>query len=681
MALNNKIVNIEITGVVFTNYINEKGVEYNIELKPGDICSAIETGDGRYYILEYRTNDLDKINRMDEGQQIVGSYINIEKYRPNLLVEDSGITANYNEIETEASKNRDQLKFSNGLIQKGDNKYGEQHLNTKFQTNVGVVKNIITGENEPAVLGFEDKVRSLTTYKSIVKPVLDYSEQHIGSAIYNTVLSNSVENNVNLRIENLQNVFGIPHQFTAITDIRFNQDNAKNDAFIGRSYGTKILKNLPLLIITPGEVKYNTYSDISKAQQLGLSLTNAISSFINGRFSSLEFNAADRPVEGRGMKYYALEFAYVEYFKYVNIFLRLAAHFLNLNNEEVANGKKATDINWLYWMSDSSDNAEKNIGNKMLNLSFDSVVGSLQEFFTGSRSRGSASIRIFGKQSVCLYANCGEAVTDSFSNEINTSTFAQTINSWGDSIRQAQFVAGGLSGGKVTGESLGNISGILEEYASNGGKNTGILQNIFSKAQTVLSGGRLVFPQIWSNSTFVRNYSVNMKLVSPSGDKLSIFLNILVPIYHILALMLPRQSFKGAQGFKSPFLIKAYYKGFFNIDVGIIDNLTISKGAEGEWTVDGLPTVAEIQFSIKDMYDQIFMSGSAPELFTNIMELDYIANSCAINIDDGESGRAIKIFNALTSNKMISDTVDNTIASLGQWLNNAFNNSWFSNWR
>lgn len=140
-----------------------------------------------------------------------------------------------------------------------------------------------------------------------------------------------------------------------------------------------------------------------------------------------------------------------------------------------------------------------------------------------------------------------------------------------------------------------------------------------------------------------------MKLISPSGDKLSVFLNILVPIYHILALTLPRQSI--GQTYFSPFLVRAWCKGLFNVDMGIITDLSINKGAEGEWTIDGIPTVAELSFTIKDLYDGMFMSKTESiadtSVMTNITELDYIANSCGVNINDHDVFRTLKLYGAL----------------------------------
>lgn len=158
---------------------------------------------------------------------------------------------------------------------------------------------------------------------------------------------------------------------------------------------------------------------------------------------------------------------------------------------------------------------------------------------------------------------------------------------------------------------------------------------------------------------------------------MSIFLNILVPIYHLLAFVLPRQS--ASQAYYSPFLIRAWYKGLFNVDMGIITNMSITKGSEGEWTDDGLPTVAEVSFTIKDLYNGMFMSDGLDwkdmNILSNITELDYIANSCGININEPDVRRTVEMYLALNFKNRITDQV--TIGVFGefsQWANQKFQN-------
>jgi hypothetical protein len=119
----------------------------------------------------------------------------------------------------------------------------------------------------------------------------------------------------------------------------------------------------------------------------------------------------------------------------------------------------------------------------------------------------------------------------------------------------------------------------------------------------------------------------------------------------------------------------------FNIDMGIMTSLTINKGAEGEWTVDGLPTVADVSFDIKDLYSGMFMSrmhdNKSMDIISNITELDYIANSCGININDQEVGRTTKLYSVLRYDLKgrIQDWVTSGIfGNLSQYFNQKMNN-------
>ena len=230
-----------------------------------------------------------------------------------------------------------------------------------------------------------------------------------------------------------------------------------------------------------------------------------------------------------------------------------------------------------------------------------------------------------------------------------------------------------ISGEEDLQSNMDNVSDAVNAILGTGN----IFSSILNKAQTILAGGRMVFPEIWSDSSFGRSYSCSMKLISPSGDPLAVYLNILVPIYHLLAMCLPRQSIQ--QSYFSPFLLRCYYKGLFNIDMGIMTGLSITKGAECEWTVNGIPTVADISFEIKDLYEGMFMSKAEDPLdfgiLSNITELDYIANSCGININDQEVTRTFRLFTVLKLENRIQDFIANGImGNITQYFNQQLNN-------
>lgn len=454
-----------------------------------------------------------------------------------------------------------------------------------------------------------------------------------------------------LRIQDIRGIMGVPHQLLPISDPRIDSPNGVGAAeSLGRIYAESIIKNIPLLLMTPGLPQFMAgYNENQLSSILGNLGGQNTGASINDLFSA-----------GTAGKYYTLQFAYVEYFHYVNAMLRAAAFFLEIENEEI-DGKKLGTLNWL-WQTASFNGAEIY------------SHGNLQSFL--------------GPYAGCLafYADAGTSVDDSFSNETTQSTLANGIDSLSDSGRELNFLVGNISAqaglklDKLFG--TGNPQDIINNAKStidNILPTNNVISNILGKATTILAGGRIVFPEIWSDSSFSRSYSCSMKLISPAGDKMSVYLNILVPIYHLLGFTLPRQSEGTGQAYFSPFLVRAYYKSIFNVDMGIIPGLSITKGDEGEWTIDGLPTVANVNFEIKDLYSGLYMSKQESDvknqnLMSNIQELDYIANSCGININDQEVWRTIRMYTILGFTSRTGDKFSDFLGTLAQGFNQKLNN-------
>ena len=461
--------------------------------------------------------------------------------------------------------------------------------------------------------------------------VMEQSDSGDYIRLTETVGDNSAEG---LRIQYLKGVLGIPHQFLPTTDPRVTMGGLSYNG-LGRIYAKFIVKHMPLLIITPGVPKFMGSAGSTEKR-------NVLQALMAATIDTVFDLGSGKPPQGSySGKYYTLDFKYTEYFKYVNVMLRAATAFLGIGDVNYF-GHTLGDQNWMF--------------NNDQGLTSD--VGWLNKF-VGTH---------FGNGAIFLYANVGESTSDSFTNTTTQSQLANTLNSYSDKFREMNFLLG--TGMAMFGSDAQDSTSTVSNGDASG--------DILNKAKTILSGGRLEFPEIWSDSQFGRSYTATMKLISPYGDKVSVFLNILVPIYHVLALALPRHDASGIQGYVSPFLIRAYYKGVFNVDLGIIASLSITKGAEGEWTKDGIPTVAELSFEIKDLYDGFFMSQGSlipmytgPSIFTNVTELDYIANSCGINVNAMEVERVISYYWKILKGSW-TDLLELSIwGSIGQWVANA----------
>jgi hypothetical protein len=167
----------------------------------------------------------------------------------------------------------------------------------------------------------------------------------------------------------------------------------------------------------------------------------------------------------------------------------------------------------------------------------------------------------------------------------------------------------------------------------------------------------MIFPEIWADSNFARAYNVTIKLVSPDSDRLSIFLNILVPLIHILGFVLPRSTASNA--YASPFLVQCWYKSMFHIDMGMVTSCDIVKGETGQWSEDGLPTQVTVQLQIKDLYNVLSQaSGSnGNQILSNPAQMDYIANLCGVNIGATDIVRTVTLWKTLMFNGIEDDII------------------------
>lgn len=446
----------------------------------------------------------------------------------------------------------------------------------------------------------------------------------------------------NFTISSLRSVFGMPYQFMSVVDPRITTSSNSSDS-IGRKYAKEIITSMPLLLMTAGKpVFMGKYSDNDKKTILGYFIKSAAG--FESQLSEVIFN------EDFG-KYYSLEYAYNDYFQYVNPMCRIAARIMNLHDREI-DGVKLDEYEW-------------------------------SQYATGN------FWKLFSTYHGCTawYCNSETSIQDSFSNGTTESMIGSKINSLSEYGRELNFLLGTVKSGTgvaldkfTNSENLTSNMENVDNFINNAlGSNglSGIFSSITNSAQTIVAGGKLVFPEIWSESQFSRSYNINLKLVSPDGDDLSIYLNIIVPMLHLLGFVLPREA-SASHGYISPFLVRAFYKGLFNVDMGIITDLTFNKGEEGAWTASGVPTVVDVTFTIKDLYNDMYMTdmdSMKHNMMNNIILMDYISNLCGVNINEVDIYRSIDLFLIQNGKNKITDTWRmKIVGAVDQWVSNKWQN-------
>lgn len=430
----------------------------------------------------------------------------------------------------------------------------------------------------------------------------------------------SVDESEFAKIKNVAGVFGLPYQFLPTADLRLvSSENVEN---IGYEYAEKIIEHIPLLFIAPGKASFMTeYSTSSKE--------NILEKLINLGTGSGTESSIDDLLDGDG-RYYTFEYDQVRFYKFLNPMCRIAARYLNIQ-DVVLNGTTLDNLNW--------------------------------EDYTTS---GISSIGDFGTYtSIPFYLDSETSISESHSNSTTQSMIASTVNSVSDMGRELNFLLGygasatGIEALEQDADIASNIENINSTISSLLGSGS-FLTNLSSHLTTVVSGGKLVFPEIWSDSSFSRSYSCDFKFISPDPSNLSIYLNVLVPLFHLLSLVAPQSVASNPNGYTNPFIIRAIYKGFFNVDMGIITDMSVTKGAECQWTPEGIPTSITVSITIKDLYQAMSVTSTDStdwqyDTLNNTALMDYIANLCGINIYKPEISRMIEMWYVNNFSNRITD--------------------------
>lgn len=396
-------------------------------------------------------------------------------------------------------------------------------------------------------------------------------------------------------------VHGMPFQYTFITDRRSNSEERFGRApgydsnspkssgagadFYGRVFCRDIVANSPIAVLVPGIPKYMTNV---KQSIFGLVGTNKKASDQFKGLWGASMNSAedtsnvieDMMNSGDSTKvyqYYSMEVDTTSYFEYVNALCQTSAKLMGLGDVKYM-GKKCTDINWGSY--NSAADQDYNM--------FEEIIG----------MDGGVSFAFDPTSSI----------TDSMSNNTTQSEFAGMLNQLSSKARELSFLTG-INGVKFFNESdytaaVSTVS--LGDTPID--KITGIVSNVASFIRNGMHGMNVRFPDIWSDSSYSKDYSLDMKFIAPYDTPFCKWRYVLVPFFHLFALAAPHSD-DSVANYSRPFLIRAFSKGYFNVEMGMIKDIQWRRFGDGDMiSEDGVPMEIDVTISFEDMYQQLAIS-------------------------------------------------------------------------
>ena len=523
------------------------------------------------------------------------------------------------------------LKLSDGSYVNG--KYCTKTSSDKPTTDNKVDPISTTQETDPVVTAFSDKVKALM-------------EDH------NQALQK-------LASESSTRMFGLPHQLIAHNDSRISSTSN-----LGRMFTETFILDAPVIYLKPGVTNYLPGMD----EQTKQGLTSVFLTMAGGvDVKETLANQVGELLNSGDMRYFEFKQDYARYVSQVNLLCRMGAVFLGIQDIKVPWLKSGNatygNYDWRYYEFNPNKTAFSATSTQDANK-----LGALAAFAKQAITNIDNAIAD-DKKYIPFYIDANASFSEDASNSTTSSVLTQFTDSLSEASRELQFVSG-YSGTDIKGivtDTTASIDDVVNDVVKGDGAIAKLLKRLSSNTHQLLSGSNFLSPEVWGGSDYSKNYSFSISLSTPYGTKESWYLNIFVPLMHILAMALPVQT--SANTYASPFLIRAFAPGWFSCDMGFITSIGLDKGGSGDaWTTSGLPNEIKVSITVKDLYSNLSLPDnySFKDFFNNDGLINFLMVNCGVNIMHTGLDDKIAVITNLFTNS-IKDAVKETVS--GIWYN------------
>ena len=392
---------------------------------------------------------------------------------------------------------------------------------------------------------------------------------------------------------------------------------------IGRVYASRIYSNYPMIMIMPGEIKYNNNilkmigfdggnakRTVNYIRGKGNGFLNKVGALFQGVGDILSVAMLAVSMMFGGSRLIEFRQRYNLYAGYLSGLTKDLAVALGLvNNKGQYIGKWA------------------NLHPTMLLPG--RLLGKTQSKGTlfGFSLDKNALLR--SNQMLAYVIGKDVSISETFSNSTRANPLMEQLQA-ASSEQSADNANGNIGGyGKAANFLMALKSGdknAMAPFILNFG--TRLAGNVSETALIASGQSRPTMPDVWEASSFSRSYNVSFRFHSPYGDKLSIYENVYYPFLSLVAMVLPRQV--GSMSYMEPFAVKATMPGMFNVNYGIIETLSVKRGEDqNDWTVDNLPKTMNVDVTFKDFEPQMLMPLGSRTLGKSLQEFLYPASGIA----------------------------------------------------
>lgn len=451
---------------------------------------------------------------------------------------------------------------------------------------------------------------------------------------------------MNIPLGRLVFVHGMPFQYTYLTDRRnySTQQYGKssipdevsvlrvedgNEDMYGRTFAREIVANMPICTVVPGVPKFMT--NVKE----GLFGFGGGEDDARNNWIPLWSDLTDNELEGaiqnlletndNTYQYYTMEINTRDYFNYVNALCWTSAKFMDLTDFEY-HGTTCDKIDWGEYNSAASQDY----------TAFEEVLG----------VDGGVSFAFDPLSSI----------TDSLTNSTQESQFSGMLNGLSSKARELEFMLGYGTGQQFEFINSEDYEAAISKLSDNSGI-TGAVSNFANRAKDLFMntahGMNIRFPELWQDSQSTKSYSIEMHFIAPYATAFCKWRYVLVPFFHWFCLAAPRSD-ETITNYQRPFLIRAFSKGYFNVEMGIIESISWKRYGDGDMiSLNGVPTQIDVTVDFRDLYQQLAMSkfgnttldfSQIGIFFNNTGLMDLIGTLSGIDVNRVSLGERISLY-------------------------------------
>lgn len=432
--------------------------------------------------------------------------------------------------------------------------------------------------------------------------------------------------------------YGAPPQWTEFVDPRIYSISSsvavQNQIKLGRRYADTMVSNPTIISLCPGIIKFN--SVISQMIESSFSVGDSFFQDPSNLGSSgqiVEFEPSWRKAGSNPNGYIS----------YVNTLCTAMAVATARADEDLTTDGESRKLTDLPFPGSGTEY------HKYDWAEYDNDTDNKQTIFSHS----------FEYHYINFFGVGQNNVRDDFSTDVRSSSLEDMIEgAVGSTLREVSFFTGGLIGNYAEAD----LSKWTQEMA-----NLGSLGKLLANATEFIKGGHLIFPKVIDDCTYGKSMTFTSRFVSTSGDQEDRFLNVLVPLAHLLPFVLPRQAPGLIDMYTTPFICRAFAKGLFSCPIGVVTNFQITKGGADDtaWTGNGEPTEIEVSFDITPLYNKLMIS-SDQNLSTwfnrNEGMMEYITSLCGVDMRTSQLGLKMA-YSVAFAQRGVLDRARSTIAA------------------